>query len=163
MDISTLNTEELLERADILYSFNMLFSDYEQTLRDYGNGVLMTMSEIHILDYINEKPGITAAEIADHFLITASAVSQVLSRLEKRAYITREHQSGKKKLIYPTEIGTRLCNNHRAFDIQALSKTYNYLLRDCLPEEIQTFYKVMKVYNNIMLAGRRKRLVKSTG
>ena len=38
MDISTLNTEELLERADILYSFNMLFSDYEQTLRDYGNG-----------------------------------------------------------------------------------------------------------------------------
>lgn len=148
----------LLSKAEILYRFNMLFSDYEQTIRDYGNGILMSMSEIHILDYINQHPGTTGTEIAEQFLITSSAVSQVVSRLEKRGYITRTSQKNKKKFISSTPVGKQLCDNHHAFDVQALHKTYNYLLRDCTPNEIESFYKVMKVYNNIMMAGRRKRL-----
>lgn len=158
MENVTVAPEKLLTQAEILYRFNVLFSDYENTVRDYGNGTFMSMTEIHMLVHINEFPGITGAELADWFLITASAVSQVLSRLERRGYVVRVAEHGKRKKLYVTLAGKQLCDNHRGFDIRTLAKTYGYLLRDCTPEEIQAFYKVMEVYNNIMTAGRRKRL-----
>ena len=151
-------SEELLSRAEILYKFVALFTDYEQTVRDYGPNDAMSMSEIHILVHINEHPGITGAELAEAFLITPSAVSQILSLLESEDYIARFSKKGKKKMIFCTMKAKQLCDAHRAFDIKTLTKTYGYLLRDCTHEEIHSFYKVMNVYNNIMNAGRQKRL-----
>lgn len=150
--------EGLLEKAEILYQFVALFSDYEHTVRDYSPQVSMSMSEIHILVHINEVPGITGVELADKFLITPSAISQILARMEAEEYIVRVSKKGKKKMAFCTLKGKELCNAHKAFDVRTLTKTYSYLRRDCSPEEIQSFYKVMSVYNNIMLAGRRKRL-----
>ncbi len=157
-DFQVRSSEELLEHAEILYRFVALFSDYEHATRDYGAQDMMSMSEIHILVAINEHPGITGAELADAFFITPSAVSQVLSRMESREYIVRVTKKGKRKMIFCTMKGKELCDAHRAFDIKALTKTYNYLLRDCNPSEIRSFYKVMNIYNNIMMAGRKKRL-----
>lgn len=150
--------EELLSRAEILYKFVALFTDYEHTIRNYSPNDSMSMSDIHILVHINDHPGITGAELAEAFLITPSAISQILSLLESEDYIVRFSKKGKKKMIFCTMKAKQLCDDHRAFDIQTLTKTYNYLLRDCTHEEIQSFYKVMSVYNNIMSAGRQKRI-----
>lgn len=151
-------SEELLARAEILYKFVALFSDYEHTVRDYGPHDSMSMSEIHILVHINDNPGITGAELAEAFLITPSAISQILSLLEAEEYIVRISKKGKRKMVFCTMKAKQLCDAHRAFDIKTLTKTYNYLLRDCTHDEIHSFYKVMNVYNNIMNAGRQKRM-----
>jgi len=160
MENNYLPIDTLLERADSLYLFVNLFSDYEQTHRDYGAGEEMTMTAIHILAAVDENPGISGAQLAEKFFCTTSAISQSLTWLEKRGYIIRVVEKGhsKKKMNFSTKLGKKLCNAHRDFDIQSLTKTYNYLLRDCTPDEIVTFYKVLQVYNSIMMAGRKKRM-----
>lgn len=150
--------EELLARAEILYRFVALFSDYENTSREYGAHDVMSMSEIHVLAHINDHPGITGVELSEAFLITPSAISQILARMESEEYIVRISKKGKRKMAFCTMKGKQLCDAHKAFDINTLTKTFTYLLRDCTPDEILTFYKVMGVYNSIMTAGRKKRL-----
>ena len=159
MDPIFVTADDLLDRAEILYRFVALFSDYENTVRDYGDACKMTMTEVHTLSAIEANPGITATELAERFFCSKSAISQLLSKLERGGYIIRavDQANSKKKMIFISQSGKKICNSHRSFDINALTKTYRYLLRDCTNEEIVTFYHVMSVYNKIMEGGRRKR------
>lgn len=154
-----ITTQDLLEKAEMLYKFVDLFMDYENTPRDYGCGIEMNMAEVHMLSHIDANPGITITELAELSRRTKSAVSQIVSKLENKDFILRvpDKQDNKKKLLFVTANGRKLCDMHKEFDIQALTKTFNYLLRDCTKEEIFAFYKVVNVYNNIMEAGKRKR------
>lgn len=151
-------TQDLIKRADILYKFVDLFSDYENTLRDYGCGVKMNMAEVHMISAIESNPGITTTDLSELSRRTKGAVSQILSKLESKKYIIRvsDPSDAKKKLLFVTANGKKLSDAHNDFDIHALTKTFNYLLRDCTKDEIYTFYKVMNVYNNIMESGKRK-------
>ncbi len=152
-------TQDLLEKAEMLYKFVDLFSDYENTPRDYGCGIEMNMAEVHMLSYIDANPGITITKLAQLSRRTKSAISQTVSKLEEKDFILRvpDKQDTKKKLLFVTANGKKLSDMHKKFDIQTLTKTFNYLLRDCTKDEIFTFYKVISVYNNIMEAGKRKR------
>ena len=59
-----ITTQDLLEKAEMLYKFVDLFMDYENTPRDYGFGIEMNMAEVHMLSYIDANPGITITELA---------------------------------------------------------------------------------------------------
>lgn len=152
----------LLEKAQILYTFVDLFSSYENTPRDYGTGELFSMTEIHLLNAIYMSPGITATELAERMHCTKGFVSRILSKMDERGYIKRvkEENDAKRKELFVTAEGQKLCLVHNDFDEKTLLKTYNYLRRDCEEAEIDAFYKVMQVYNNIMnaAAAKRKRL-----
>jgi len=153
---------DLLARAEVLYKFVDLFSSYEDTAREYldSNGMaLFTMNEVHFLSSIESSPGITVVELAQKTRRSKSHISQLVKKFENLECVIKvpfEGQS-KKKQLFVTAKGKKLCEAHDKFDRQALRKTYVYLLRDCTPAEIDSFYKVMGVYNNIMLAAERKR------
>lgn len=152
-------SKTLLDKAEILYSFVDLFSSYENTPRDYGTGEFFSMTEIHLLNTIYTSPGITATELSERKNYTKGFISKVLSNMEAKHYIIRvkDGDNSKRKQLFVTAEGQKLCVAHNDFDERTLLKTYNYLRRDCNDEEITAFYKVMKVYNNIMNAAARKR------
>ena len=151
-------SEELLSKAETLYEFVDLFTLYKVTERDYGNNTTLSMVEVHIIVAIDQNPGITLTELARIARRSKSFISQVIKKAEMANYITRTQQEddNKKKRLLLTPAGKKLAAEHRAFDERALTKTYNYLLRDCTPEEIESFYKVMRTYNNIMTALAQK-------
>ncbi|MBS7527661.1 MarR family transcriptional regulator [Fusibacter paucivorans] len=155
-----ISVDDLVAKSEILYRFVDLFSDYEDTPRDYGTGAVISMTEVHTLAAIDANPGITTTGLAEMFNYTKSAISQTVSKLVADEYVLRvtDKQSPRQKQIFVTMKGKQLCNAHQAFDVNALTKTYNYLLRDCTEDEIESFYKVLAVYNNIMEAGRKKRM-----
>lgn len=159
MDDSYISSQELLEKSQILYEFVDLFSNYENTARNYSSEDLFSMTEVHLLAAIDNRPGVNSTELAAQIRRSKSFVSQTLSKLEREGYILRvsEEKDAKKKRLFVTQKGKQLCKAHSSFDEKNLAKTYRYLLRDCTPEEIASFYKVMQVYNNIMNAAERKR------
>ncbi|MEY8336884.1 MarR family transcriptional regulator [Lachnospiraceae bacterium 62-35] len=159
MENQVILTNELLEKAKILYEFVNLFMDYENTPRTYGFTDNLRMVDVHILSYIDENPGILSSQLAKDKHRSKAFISQIVCRLEYEGYIIRvpDKMDAKKKMLFVTQSGRNLCNSHNDYDAKALMKTYQYLLRDCSPEEIESFYKVMQTYNNIMNAANRKR------
>ena len=159
MEQKYISSQELLEKSQILYEFVDLFSCYENTVRNYSEDDFFSMTEVHLLAAIDLRSGITSTELAEQIRRSKSFVSQTLSKLESRGYILRvsEEKDAKKKRIFVTEKGKKLCIAHNSFDEKNLTKTYQYLLRDCTSDEIESFYKVMQVYNNIMKAAERKK------
>lgn len=155
----TILTYELMEKANIIYDFVDLFTQYENTVRDYGGDNFLTMNEVHMLTYIERNPGITASDVARNFRRSRGFISQCITKLDSNWYITRvpQENDAKKKSIFVTQKGKDLCMLHSQFDEKNLAKTYNYLRRDCTHNEIEAFYKVMDVYNRIMVASARKR------
>lgn len=156
-----ISSTELLEKSQILYEFVDRFSNYETTARHYCNGDedLFSMTEVHILAMINDNPGISSSQLAVLARRSKSFISQVVSKFRNMEYLVQlaEESDLKKKRLYVSAKGKELCDAHSKFDEIQLTKTYNYLLRDCTPEEIESFYKVMSVYNTIMGAAERKR------
>lgn len=143
---------EMNAKANILYKFVMTYSDYIKAAHDYGTGETINMAEVHTLTAIDETPGITVTEVALEWNRTKGAVSQIIGKLEKRGLIVRKKEGGNAKTVhlYVTEKGKLLSNAHKAYDIKELSWTDEILHRNFSSEEINTFYKVMERYTELM-------------
>lgn len=85
-----------------IYSYN----DYINTARDYGTDEIFHMVEVHTLTVIEENPGITVTEAALKRNRTRGAVSQIISKLEKRDLIIRKKEGRNAKNVhqYATEL-----------------------------------------------------------
>lgn len=159
MEELDLSPEFLTQNAEQLYKFVDLFSNYENTVRDYGGNNYFSMNEIHILAAIAKNPGIFSGDLAEQCRRSKGFISQIVTKLERYGCVYKQSdpKDNKKKGLYPTERGQALAKAHDEFDVRTLEKTYGYLRRDCTPEEIRHFYKVIKIYINIMTAAERKR------
>lgn len=157
MDISKSKTEidkiyaQLHPRADKLYQFVMVYSDYIHQARDYGTGHLINMVEVHTLTMIEDQPGITVSELAKQWRRTKSAVSQNVKKLEAKGFVYRIPDKTDAKIghLYATEAGVTLSTAHKLFDNLDIMQTQNDLLKNCTPEEIDTFYKVLNFYSDL--------------
>ena len=146
--------KQLNDKANLLYKFVMLYGDYVAENQDYGTGELINMVEVHTLTAIEENPGVNISELANMWNRTKGAISQTATKLEKKGYIQRRKQDGNAKtvMLFPTEKGIRLSQAHNRYDAIEVSKTVDELLRaGCTPEELDTFFKVVTKYIEILL------------
>ncbi|MCI5914216.1 MAG: MarR family transcriptional regulator [Christensenella sp.] len=146
--------KQLNDKANLLYKFVMLYGDYVAENQDYGTGELINMVEVHTLTAIEENPGVNISELANMWNRTKGAISQTATKLEKKGYIQRRKQDGNAKtvMLFPTEKGIRLSQAHKRYDAIEVSKTVDELLRaGCTPEELDTFFKVVTKYIEILL------------
>lgn len=144
--------EKLNAKANIIYKFVMLYNDYMKTAHDYGTGEIINMVEIHILTDIEENPGITVTEVALMWKRTKGAVSQIVSKLEKRGLIERRKENGNAKNVhlYVTDKGEILSKAHKAYDIKELNWADKILHSNFATQEIDAFYKVMQRYTELL-------------
>jgi DNA-binding MarR family transcriptional regulator len=75
-----------------------------------AEGIKLHPSEIHLLLFLNAWPGANASEIAARFNITKGAVSQTLSRLERKGVLTkgRNPESQTELILSLTRKGDRV-------------------------------------------------------
>lgn len=75
-----------------------------------AEGVRLHPSEIHLLLFLHGRPDVNLTEIADRFGVTKGAVSQVLSRLERKGVLnkSRKPQNPKELSLSFTELGGKV-------------------------------------------------------
>lgn len=142
---------QLSLQADVLYHFVTTYSNYIHQARDYGTGQIINMAEVHILTLIADEPGITTNDLARKWKCTKAAVSQNVKKLEQKKLVYRIQDETNKKVfhLYATDEGVRLSLAHKRFDILDIVETKEELLQHCTEEELDTFYRVLEVYQKI--------------
>ena len=142
----------LNSRYNNLYRFVMHYATYIYSTHSYGGAVPLTMIEVHTLSYIEDNPGTTSSELVRYWDKTKGAISQILTRLADCGLISKEKtkDDGKTIHLYVTEEGRRLSMAHKLYDINDIAKTVSHLRKECTAEEIDTFFKVIGVYNDVM-------------
>jgi DNA-binding MarR family transcriptional regulator len=112
---------------------------------DFGTGEKLYASELHTIEAIGKNYGNTVTGLCDLFGITKGAVSQIISKLEKKKLISKERNIdySKEINISLTEKGWVIFNSHKnlhkKMDVEFLSYMKN------IPEDqLETFLSVLK-------------------
>lgn len=143
---------ELSRCADELYEFVMRYNDYIYRAHDYGNGDPIKMVEVHTLSMIEDHPGISVSELAKLWKRTKGTVSVNVTALEKKGYIYRQKEGENAKVVhlYPTPEGVELSTIHKVYDNLEIVQTQADLLKSCSREDLDSFYKVLHAYLEIL-------------
>ncbi|MEV9639783.1 MarR family winged helix-turn-helix transcriptional regulator [Mammaliicoccus sciuri] len=105
-----LNHQKMFKELTVVFSeYYLNYLLYNKNAQKF-NAYNLTAQQDTILFFLKDKPHITANEIAKKFLISKSAVSQVLSKLEALNFIKRESNP----------------NNHREFFVELAEKGLAY-------------------------------------
>lgn len=146
---------ELKKNADKLYEFVMVYHDYIYQAKDYGNGDMIKMVEVHTLTMIEDNPGITVSELAKLWGRSKGTVSVNVGHLEERGYICRCKKKNNAKVmhLYPTKKGVELSTLHKVYDNLDILQTQADLLKTCTNQELDCFYKVLTAYLELFQEG----------
>lgn len=100
------------------------------------------MREVHFLVALDSKEQPTMSEMANQLNVTQGAVTQMVTRLEKKGYVVRSKSSRDRRqtTVSLTERGKELCTEHIAYDRQKYLNT-SELLIDFSDEELQKFIR----------------------
>lgn len=138
---------ELFNEAELLYRFVVRYYTHSAKSKDYGYGPPVTMAEVHTTTKIDDQPGITISQLAAHYSRTNSAMSQLVSKLEKKGLVVRKMATDLRNThLYTTPVGKELCRVHRLYDCENARKTRAAIGAYCSQEEIDTFFKVLREF-----------------
>lgn len=144
---SSNNDSPLFDKAELLYRFVLMYYNFCLKTQDYGCEDKVTMIEAHTVTMVNDHPGITISQLAAHYNRTTSAVSQLVTKLEKKGLLTRKMVSNLKNIhLYTTSAGDSLSQTHKYYDSYEVNNTLDTLLEQCTPEEVESFFKVLQEY-----------------
>ncbi len=144
--------KQLYEKTRILYNFTNLMNVQNKQSNYSELDPELTMVEVHTLVDILEHPGIRVADLGRMNKKTRGAVSQMVSKLEARGHIEKKASDihGKYIELYLTKSGMKIAKEHEEYDVRAMTGTLNRLLETCSIAEINSFYKVISCYNEIL-------------
>lgn len=136
--------KEIIRKMNEAYEeFGILTSKETKKLDDLD----LTVQQEFILSYISKNEQITANDIAAVFDISKSAVSQVLSKLEKRKMITKEANPSNKR-EYFLALGA---NGHKymesllQLDDILIDKYYSKIEIEALQQMTETMLRINEV------------------
>ena len=143
---------KMTEHTNQVYKFVKMYNDYANEPRDYGTGEKVNMLSVHIMSDIEEHPGITVTELAQEWVRTKGAISQVIKNLDENGYIIKKKEGSKQKNIhlYPTGKGVELSLAHKLYDARNLKNTLDFFTEYCTEEELMAFYKVLGYYTMLL-------------
>jgi DNA-binding MarR family transcriptional regulator len=112
---------------------------------DLGTGEKFYASELHTIEAIGEKYGDTVTELCNLFGTTKGAVSQIISKLEKKQLISKERNRdyAKEINISLTEKGWVIFKSHKklhdSMDVKFLS-----FMKTIPEDQLNTFLSILK-------------------
>lgn len=139
-----MKTDNILQQANSMHRFVMLFAEHDNQLKDYGDGQLATTTEAHFLLTIQENPGIMVTELARYWGRTKGMVSHIVGKLESRGFVEKrkEPDNMKNVRLYLTEKGQRFHEQHMKYDLYEMQDIFSRIEPECSEEEIENFFKV---------------------
>ena len=134
------------KKSSLIHDYVTLYVDRNAKPHDYGNGEFYSAIEMHILEKRYCNPGITVTEIAKTNKRTKSAVSQSVSKLEKKGLITKTPQEfhGKRISLWPTAKGKQLTKLHIKYDDEHTTEFFGKIAEYYTSDQLDAFFKIME-------------------
>ena len=133
------------------YVYNIInkYNAQEKIPRDYGLESPIYQAELHMIETIGDRQGITATELTKALSITKGAVSQTIAKLDARGLIMRKRVPGSSNTaqIFLTEKGNMVFNRHRQFHADLLQKI-DSILSETSVETQEALEKICNVIEN---------------
>lgn len=161
-DVGAMSQEELYrsfahldEKMNIIYRFVLGYNDYINMRHNYTSEAELTMLEAHLLTNICDNPNCTVTGLAANWNRSVSATSQTVRRLMAKELVVRENAPDNGKVFYlkPTEKGIRVSDCHKRYDVEDTIKTVKSLLHTLSFEEIETMFKALGQYVELLQGG----------
>jgi DNA-binding MarR family transcriptional regulator len=132
------------QKSSLIHDFVTRSADRNAKLQDYGTGELYTAVEMHVLEKIYLNPGITVTEITKRSNRTKGAISQIVSKLEKKGLVMKTPQEyhGKRISLWPTAKGKQLSKAHIKFDDERTGEFFGKIAEHYTSEQIDAFFKI---------------------
>lgn len=127
----------------MLDEFNVLITKEVKELDDFH----LTSQQEVLLVYISSRDRLTAAQIAQEFDITKSAVSQVLTKLEQQDLITKivNPDNRRESFIVLGERGKKFMATFEEIDAQMIEKYYSKIKIEDLIHMTNTMEEINQV------------------
>ena len=134
------------KKSSLIHDYTTIYVTRNAKLHDYGNGEYYSATEMHILEKIYFNPGITVTEIAKMNNCNKSAVSQSVSKLEKKGLITKTPQEchGKRISLWATAEGKQLTKLHIKYDNDHTAEFFRPISEHYTSEQLDAFFKIME-------------------
>jgi DNA-binding MarR family transcriptional regulator len=112
---------------------------------DFGTGEKLYASELHTIEAIGEKYGDTVTELCNLFGTTKGAVSQIISKLEKKQLISKERNRdyAKEINISLTEKGWVVFKSHKELH-NKMDVTFLNFMRTVPEDQLNAFLSILK-------------------
>ena len=123
--------------SDALIRYHNEMTKFRRKPNNYGTKHYVHQSEVHMIDFIGRHPGKNITELAEDFGMTKSAVSQVITKLYTRHFITKERYK-KEIIVGLTEEGKKLFDGHQEYH-----KTQNQYSVFQQPDKYSTETKIL--------------------
>ena len=111
----------------------------KRTPYEFGDTALYA-AEVHVLEMIGTNPGITATDIVNNMQVTKGAISQIVSKLNRKGLVQKSSRTGNLKTqeITLTEKGREVFLLHEEYERELMHRM-NAELKKCRPEDIRIF------------------------
>ena len=142
---------------DILYDFSQAYQRNSNTAHIFEDGTKMTTIEAHTLKHICQHNGVTLTDIVNYWGRTKGTVSAQITNLENKGYVRREKckNDNKKVHIFPTELGLKINEEHRNFDLKETAEFIDKWLDKYTAEDMMKFIEYMQFYIDVAFAEKK--------
>lgn len=107
-----------MENAELFTKFYRLINLYNSKAKKphtFSNGLVLYPAQSHMIELIGDNEGITLTQIADEYMITKGAVSQITKFLDEKGLIIKKpsEKGGRTTELYLSDEGKRVFAEHR--------------------------------------------------
>ena len=154
---NVVNSMPTYPARDILYDFNQAYHRNSNTVHIFDNGIKMTTVEAHTLKHICQNPGLTITDIVNYWGRTKGTVSSQITNLEEKGYVFRKkcELNNKKIHIYPTELGLKINEEHRNYDLKETTEFIYKWLEKYTAEDMFKFIEYLQFYIDVAFSEKK--------
>ena len=107
-----MESSELLTKV---YRLINLYNAKAKKPHTYTGGLVLYPAQSHMIEIIGDNEAITVTRIAEEYMITKGAVSQILKFLYEKGLIVKKpsEKGGRTTELYLSEEGKRILDEHR--------------------------------------------------
>ncbi|MCI1998923.1 MAG: MarR family transcriptional regulator [Clostridia bacterium] len=140
--------KDIIKICELLLNTISEFYEFDSQAKNFGTDTELYHSEIHMLQCIEENPGMHISGIARMLGVTRGAASQTANRLERKEMIIKKSSpdDNKKILLQLTLKGKTAYSNHKnAHD--KYNKIIAEILSDADTEQLQFLLNFLISFN----------------
>ena len=156
-DFNLITNTDNSPARDILYDFSQAYQRNSNTIHIFADGTKMTTIEAHTLKHICQHDGVTLTDIVNYWGRTKGTVSAQITNLEKKGYVYREKckHDNKKIHIYPTELGLKINEEHRNYDLKETTEFIYKWLEKYTAEDMFKFIEYLQFYIDVAFSEKK--------
>lgn len=162
-EVLQLTYNELNNEEKKVYRFVSVYQKLLNQHNSYGTDITLTVVEAHTLSEIDDTPGITVTQLAQHWYKTLGAISQTIRKLEEKGLIYKKQDKNNEKImhLFVTDSGKQLSSSYKAYDIERIKSVHEELSVGYTEEELSGFYNILETYTDYVVQRGNEKTKKS--